>query len=459
MTIELPPPPPPSGAGLGYEVRRTLLLAGPLIVGQLTSFGMNFVDTVMAGRLGTVDLGAIAIGSSVWAAGLLFVLGVTMSVSPAVSQLDGAGRREQAGEMTRQALWIALALAGLQFFVMRNAGWVMTALAVEPAVAALALGYLKAMSWGAPALSLMLVLRFFAEGAGYTRPTMYIGVFGILCNIPLNYVLMFGKLGFPQMGAVGCGWATTIVFWLQLLALAIYVRGREQFQPFKLFQRFSRPGWLEIGGLLKVGLPIGVMIFFEGGMFVSAALLIGTLGALPIAAHQVAINFASMAFMVPLGLAGAITVRVGNAIGRGDPQGAHRAGVVGIAIAGAIGVFSAIVMFTLPEWIARIYTGDRQVIELAASLLLLAAVFQVSDGLQVAAAGALRGLKDTRVPMVFSLLSYWLIGLTLGAWLTFQREWGALGMWMGLAGGLSVAALLMGGRFLVVSRRRIERPE
>jgi len=457
MTIELPPPPPrPSGAGFGYEIRRTLLLAGPLIIGQLTSFGMNFVDTVMAGRLGTVDLGAIAIGSSVWAAGLLFVLGVTMSVSPAVSQLDGAGRREQAGEMTRQALWIALALAGLQFLVMRNAGWVMTALEVEPAVAGLALGYLKAMSWGAPALSLMLVLRFFAEGAGYTRPTMYIGVFGIACNIPLNYVLMFGKLGFPQMGAVGCGWATTIVFWLQLLALAMYVRGREQFRPFKLFQRFSRPGWLEIGGLLKVGLPIGVMIFFEGGMFVSAALLIGTLGALPIASHQVAINFASMAFMVPLGMAGAITVRVGNAIGRGDPEGARRAGMVGIALAGGIGMISALVMFTLPGWIARIYTADREVIDLAASLLLFAAVFQVSDGLQVASAGALRGLKDTRVPMIYSLLSYWLIGLSLGAWLTFQRGWGAHGMWMGLAGGLSVAALLMGGRFLGVSRRRIE---
>lgn len=455
MTSELPPPPRPTGSGLGHEIRRTLVLAGPLIVGQLTSFGMNFVDTAMAGRIGAVDLGAIAVGSSIWAAGFIFALGVLMSVSPAVSQLDGAGLRARAGEMTRQALWIALALGGLLFVAARGAGGIMRALDVEPAVAELAMGYLRAMSWGAPALTLSMVLRFFSEGTGHTRPTMYIGVLGILCNVPLNYVLMFGKLGFPELGAVGCGWATAVVFWLQLIALSLYLRLRPMFAPFGLFQRFSWPGRVEIAGLLKVGLPIGVMIFFEGSLFVSAALLIGTLGALPIAAHQVAINFASMAFMVPLGMAGAITVRVGNAIGRGDPAGARTAGLVGVGLAACFGVFSAAIMFNFPEAIARIYTADPAVIELAGRLILLAAVFQVSDGLQAAAAGALRGLKDTRVPMLYSVLSYWAIGLSAGAWLTFRRDWGAPGMWVGLILGLSVAAVLLNGRFLRASARRI----
>jgi len=455
MTTHVPPPPKPTGAGMGYEIRRTLLLAGPLIIGQLTSFGMNFVDTIMAGRLGRVDLGAIAIGSSVWAAGLLFVLGVLMSVSPAVSQLDGAGRRLQAGEMTRQALWIALAISVLLALGARNAGWVMTALEVEPSVAALALGYLKAMSWGAPALTMMFVLRFFSEGAGYTRPTMYIGILGILFNVPLNYILMFGKLGFEPMGAVGCGWATALVFWLQFIALALYIGYRRQYAEFELYQGFSRPSPREIGGLLRVGLPIGVTIFFEGSLFVSAALLIGTLGALPIAAHQVAINFASMAFMVPLGMAGAITVRVGNAIGRGDPHGARIAGLVGIGLATLFAVFSASVMLFVPDWIARMYTAEREVIELAASLLMLAAIFQVSDGLQVASAGALRGYKDTRWPMIYSVFSYWAIGISTGYWLTFQREWGAAGMWVGMIAGLSVAAVLLGGRFHRLSRDSI----
>ena len=452
MTTDLPTPPRPAGSGLGYEVRRTMLLAGPLIVGQVTSFGMNFVDTVMAGRLGKVDLGAIAIGSSVWATGLMFALGVLMSVSPAVSQLDGAGRRLQAGEMTRQALWIAIAISVLIFIGARNADFVMDVLSVEPAVAELALGYLDAMSWGAPGLTLMLVLRFFSEGAGYTRPTMYIGLLGIVLNVPLNYVLMFGKLGFEPMGAVGCGWATAVVFWVQFLVLAFHIARRRRYEAFELFDRFSRPSRREIGGLLRVGVPIGVTIFFESSLFVSTALLIGTLGALPIAAHQVAINFASMAFMVPLGMAGAITVRVGNALGRKDPEGARRAGFVGIGLAVVFGLCSAAVMLTVPEWIARIYTDDREVIELASYLLLFAAVFQISDCLQVSSAGALRGLKDTRVPMAYSVLSYWAIGLTTGTWLTFQRDWGAAGMWVGLIAGLTAAAILLGGRFVRITQ-------
>lgn len=437
----------PPTVSLGHEIRRTLLLAGPLIVGQLTSFGMNFVDTVMAGRLGRIDLGAIAIGSSIWAAGLMFVLGLLMSVSPAVAQLDGAGRRRQAGEMTRQALWIALVVAGLIWLVMRNTGWVMAALEVDARVAGLATGYLRAMSWGAPALTGMLVLRFFSEGSGATRPTMYIGVMGIALNIPLNYVLMFGKLGFPALGAVGCGWATAVVFWAQLVALAGYIAIRPHYRPFAPFARLSRPNMREIAGLLGVGVPIGLMIFFEGSLFVGAALMIGTLGALPIAAHQVAINFASMAFMVPLGLAGAITVRVGNAIGRGDPRGARVAGFVGIGIAGMFGLFSAVLMFSFPAAIARIYTAEPEVIELAASLILLAAVFQVSDGLQAASAGALRGLKDTRMPMLYSILAYWMVGMSLGWWLTFRAGFGPAGMWIGLIAGLSVAAVLLGARF------------
>lgn len=432
---------------LRYEVTRTLLLAAPLVVGQITSFGMNFVDTVMAGRLGAVDLGAIAIGSSVWAAGLLFIVGIFMAVATAVSQLDGAGQPRAAGSIARQALWLAAALAAAMWLVMRRTGWVMELLDVDSEVAPVALGYLKAISWGAPALTGTFALRFFSDGTGETRPTMYIGLLGIACNIPLNYALMFGKLGFPALGAVGCGWATAIVLWLQLATMIAYIRLQPHFRPYLLFSRFSWPRWSELRELLSVGVPIGLMVFFEGSMFVAAALLIGTLGAVPIAAHQVAINFASMAFMVPLGLAGAITVRVGNAIGRGDLAGARTAGFTGMGIALCTQCLSALVMYLFPEYIARIYIADVEVIRLAAGLLLLAAVFQLPDGLQVAAAGALRGMKDTRVPMIYTVIAYWAVGLALGYWLTFYRQWGPSGMWVGMIAGLSVAAVLLSARF------------
>jgi len=444
-----------TGTSLGYEIKRTLWLAGPLIVGQLTNFGMNFVDTVMAGRLGTVDLGAIAVGSSIWAAGFLFVLGLLLAVSAAVSRLDGAGERDRVGAFVRQALWLGLVLAlGLWGFA-RSGEWVMTQMDVTPAVATMAMDYLRAISWGAPALVGMLVLRFFSEGTGKTGPTMYVGMLGIVCNIPLNALLMFGLMGFPKLGAVGAGWATAIVFWLQFLAFLGWVSHRPHYRKYQLWASFSWPDRREISALVKLGLPIGIMVFLEGGMFVGSALLIGTLGALPVAAHQVAMNYAGLVFMVPVGLAGAITVRVGNALGRGEPQAARRAGRIGIGLALTFAIFSAGVIIAIPEAIVALYTSEPDVAELAVSLLFFAALFQIADGLQVAAAGSLRGYKDTRRPMVYSVIAYWAVGMSLGAYLTFGQALGPKGMWMGIIAGLTVAAVLLVGRFVRVANDTI----
>lgn len=440
---------------LGYEIKRTLWLAGPLVVGQLTNFGMNFVDTVMAGRLGTVDLGAIAVGSSIWASGFLFVLGVLLAVSAAVSRLDGAGERRKVGEFVRQSLWLALTLSLGLWVYARSGEWVMETMAVDPAVAGLSMEYLRAISWGAPALILMLVLRFFSEGTGKTGPTMYVGMLGILCNIPLNAVLMFGLFGFPRLGAVGAGWATAIVFWLQFFAFVVWIHWREHYQKYGVFANFTRPNRREIGALLRLGLPIGVMVFLEGGMFVASALLIGTLGAVPVAAHQVAMNYAGLVFMVPVGLAGAITVRVGNALGRGDPTAARRAGRVGIGLSMVFAVISAGVIIAIPETIVGLYTKEPEVVELAVALIFFAALFQIADGLQVSAAGVLRGYKDTTRPMIYSVIAYWLVGMSVGTYLAFARNMGPHGMWLGIISGLSVAAVLLGSRFLKLSKSTI----
>jgi MATE family multidrug resistance protein len=436
------------------EIRRTLHLALPVIIGQVAVFSMNFVDTVMSGRLPNRDvaLAALGIGGAVWSSMLMFVIGTLMAVQPSVAQLDGAGEQRRAAAQTRQALWIALALAVPFFVLCFFSESLLTAFQIDPAIVPTAAAYLRAMAWGAPALCLVMLLRFFSEGTGHTRPTMLYGVAGALLNIPLNYVLMFGKLGFPALGTVGCGIATSIVLWLQFLMLFVYIRTHRHYRPFDLMARLERPAWTEIRELLRIGLPIAAAIFVEGSLFVGAALLIGRLGPLPAAAHLVAINFAALLFMIPIGLASAIAIRVGNAIGRRDPAGARYAGLIGIAIILVIQTLSAGAMFLFPEAIVRLYTDDAAIAALAVSLLFYAAIFQYPDGLQMVAAGALRGYKDTRRPVLYMIVAFWIVGMTLGYHLTFDRAMGPAGMWIGMIAGLSVAAVLMLRRFHHTSR-------
>lgn len=431
------------------EILRTLKLALPVIIGQVAVFSMNFVDTVMAGRLPDkeISLAALGIGGAVWSSMLMFVLGTLMVVQPSVAQLDGAQKKLEAASQTRQALWIALSFSIPFWFLCYFSEPLLTAFGIDAAIVPVAAAYLRAMSWGAPGLCLVFLLRFFSEGTGHTKPTMFYGVAGALLNIPLNYVLMFGKFGLPELGVVGCGIATSIVLWLQFVMLFIYIRSHRHFEPFELMSHLEKPDWQEIVELLKVGLPIAVAIFIEGSLFVGAALLIGRLGPVPAAAHLIAINFSALLFMIPVGLSSAISIRVGNAVGRNDKAGARYAGLIGLFIILVIQSISAATLFLFPEAIVSIYTTDSVVAPLAVSLLFYAAIFQYPDGLQIVAAGALRGYKDTRKPVLYMVLSFWIIGLTLGYHLTFTREMGPAGMWVGMIAGLSVASALMLRRF------------
>jgi MATE family multidrug resistance protein len=439
------------------EIWRTMQLATPVIVGQVAVFSMNFVDTVMAGRLPNkeVALAALGIGGAVWSSMLMFVIGTLMAVQPSVAQLDGAQMKSEAAYQTRQAFWIALALGVPYWFLCQFSEPLLTAFAIDPQIVPHAVGYLKAISWGAPGLCLVLLLRYFSEGTGNTNPTMFYGVAGALLNIPLNYVLMFGKLGFPALGTVGCGYATSIVIWLQFVFLLAYVATHRHYRPFSLLSRLDLPDFNTILGLLKIGLPIAVAIAVEGSLFVGAALLIGRLGPVPAAAHLVAINFSALVFMIPIGLASAISIRVGNALGRGDPHAARYAGRIGLLIVLFFQTISASAMFLFPEMIVRIYTDDFAVGSLAVSLLFYSAIFQYPDGIQMVMAGALRGYKDTRMPMLYTMVAFWIIGMTLGYTLTFNRGMGPAGMWIGMIAGLTVAAALMLRRFRHTSDRFI----
>jgi len=439
---------------LARELREMLRLALPLVFGQLSAIGMNVIDAVLAGHLDAHTLGAVAVGTSVWTLAIVSVIGVMLALPPSIAQLNGAQRREEIGPLFRQALWLALAL-GLVFWVGVGFGGplLVAAIGVDPLLIPDVTRFLHAIAFGAPALALFFTLRGLSEGFGLTRPTMYFSMLGLALLGPVGYVLMYGRFGFPPLGALGSGIATAIVFWIEALAFLFYVATRRHYRELHLFGRFDAPNPAAIAELLRLGIPMGVSLFMEASLFVAVALAIGTLGTDVVASHQIAINVASVTFMVPLGIAMATTVRVGHAVGRGDREGVRDAGLIGLLLTLTTQIVSATLMLTIPQHIAALYTVDAVVIALAAQLLVLAGLFQFSDGIQVAAAGALRGLKDTRVPMLITTFAYWGVGMPIGWWLAFPRGYGARGMWMGLIAGLSMAAVLLTVRFWRLAHR------
>jgi MATE family multidrug resistance protein len=324
---------------------------------------------------------------------------------------------------------------------------------IDAEIVPTAAGYLRAVSWGLPAICAFTVLRSFSEGVSQTKPVMWISLLALPANIAGNYVFMYGKLGCPALGAIGTGVATALVMWFEVASLAAYIATHRAYSRFGAFARFELPDGRELAGLLRLGVPMGASVFMEGSLFATVALLMGTMGTHVVAGHQVAINVASVTFMVPLGLAMAISVRVGQSVGAGNLAQARRAGLVGMALAVGFMSCMAILMWTLPHAIAALYTQDAEVHAIAVRLLAMAAVFQISDGLQVSSAFALRGMKDTRVTMLITFIAYWGLGLPLGYVLGITWQLGPQAMWIGLIAGLTVAAILLHTRF-----RRITRP-
>ncbi len=437
----------------GRELRDTLVLALPLIAGQLSAIGMNVVDTLLAGHYNAHTLASVAVGAGVWSLAIVTGIGVMMSVPPSVAQLAGAQRRAEIGPLFRQALWLALLLGvGLLLFIRYAGPLLFGGFGVDPGIVEDTTKFVRAVAWGAPALTFYFAMRGFSEGLSLTRPTMYFGLFGLFLLAPIGYTLMYGKLGFAPRGAEGSGEATAIVLWVEAAAFALYLHRHRDYRDIAPFGQFDRPRWREIGALLRLGVPMGIALLMESGLFVCTALLIASLGAVTVASHQVALNVASITFMVPLGLAMATTVRVGNAVGRGDQRGMRLAGWAGMTLSLGTQLVASTAMAVFPHAIAQAYTDDIDVAALAAQLLVLAAIFQLSDGIQVTAGGALRGLKDTTMPMIITVLAYWAIGMPVGYWLAFRQGLGARGMWIGLAAGLTAAAVLLTWRFLRASR-------
>lgn len=438
---------------ISKDLRQLVGLAAPLVANNLMIQATNTADTVMAGRLSPEALAAVAVGGALWMAVMLLGFGMLMAVSPLVANAYGGQRHRDITRITRQGLWLALILGLLLFLTVRSLHPLLTLFGIDPAIRPIVSGYLDALSWGAPGFYLYLVLRFMSEGTGYMKPILLMATGGALINIPANYLFMYGGFGIPAMGAVGCGWATSLVMWLMLLGMLVYVSTHRHFVPFELWQDLELPDWSRVRAIVGVGAPIGLTLLAEIGLFSGATLMMGHLGVTVVAAHQIAINVASIMFMIPLGLAFGLTVQVGQALGRGDPAGARRAGYAGIGLSVGIMTATALIMGLGATAIIAIYTGDSEVAGVAVGLVYMAALFQLSDGLQATAAGALRGYQDTRWPMVITVFAYWVVGAPLSWLLGVHLGMGPLWVWAGLVAGLTVAALLLNLRYHRVSSR------
>ena len=422
---------------------------------------MGFVDTVMVGRLGPDALAGVALGNTLFFFFAIMGMGMVRAVGPMVSQAVGANTPTAVGRSVRQGLWLAAGLGVAILLILSNVEPVLRWTGQGPVAVEGATAYLDAIRWGILPFLGFVALRSFVEGLSRPLPVTVIAFVGVGINIGANELLMFGRWGLPALGLAGTGWASTIVFSVMFALLALFVHRTDPFAEHGVFTRIREPDRTYLGELVRIGAPMGASRGVESSLFTITTVMMGTLGTTALAAHQVALQCAAFAFMVPLGIGMAGTVRVGQAAGAQDEAGARRAGGVAMGLATLFMVGTAVLFWTLPQPLVGLYLdlsdpGNAEVVALAVQLLGVAAVFQLFDGLQVAAHGALQGLKDTRVPMGIAMVTYWGIGLTTGY---LWGVWGGGGpeaLWWGLVVGLAAAAVLLVLRFRWQVERAVE---
>ncbi len=434
--------------------RQFIKLATPILVAEILHLSSTVVDTIMAGQYSSTDLAGVSIGGSTLFPIMILLIGILMATTPTVAQAFGANKLHQIGPTVQQSIWLAISLGIVGVILLQQSHVVFDLLDIHGSIRSIAFDYLQIAAFCLPAIALMQSLRSFSEGLGITKPMVYFTLLGALVNIPMNYIFIYGKLGLPAMGGVGCAWATVISAWVTTIGMACYIYLRPIYHQCGFFDQLNLPHWASIKQLLKLGIPIGISIFIEATMFAIIALFLAPLGPTIVASHQLVLNFSSLSFMIPMSIGIALTISVGQAVGAGRSDAAKQTMVIGLTLALTMALATCALMLSMPELIARVYTSDSEVIHFAVSLFLLAGLFQLSDAVQVAAAGILRGYKDTRWPMVMIILSYWCLGLPLGYILgltdLLTPRMGAEGFWIGIILGLTCAAILLCARLLRV---------
>ena len=444
------------------EIKKLIALSVPVLIAQISQTAITFVDTIMAGNYSKTALSGVAIAVSIWLPTILFGQGLLSVLTPIISNLNGAAKRHQVADHTRQGVVIALLLSVIMMLILYHSDKLISLRSsvehpIDPEMVEVAVSFLRAIMWGVPAFLLFLVYRNQCEGLSNTKPAMVIIFIALLANIPINYVLIYGKLGLPAFGGVGCGITAAIIFWLMFFLIRLYTLTTTSQRDIRITPFTKLIDWSIIKKVILLGTPLALAYFFEMSLFAVIALLIAPLGKITVAAHQIIFTISSLTFAIPLSLGVATSIRVGYLLGQKKLSLAKHTAYISLAISLAIAIIVALILVVFRTPIIALFTKEVAVITICMHLIILLAIYQASDYLQVVASNVLRGYKDTQSIFFITLLSYWVVGLPVGYILgltdLIMEPIGAAGFWIGIILGLAVAAILLIVRMIYIQKQ------
>ena len=435
------------------EFKKLLHLMLPILITQFAQAGFGLIDSIMAGHLSAQDLAAIAVGVGLWIPVMLLFSGIMIATTPLVAEAFGARTPEKIPSLVRQSLWIALLLGIIAGLILQLLPFLLPLFNVPQSLIPKASLFLHAIGMGLPAVTMYAALRGYSEAIGHPRPVTVISILALFVLVPLNFVFMYGLGPIPKLGSAGCGFATAILQWLMLITLACYIFKAKAYQKTQPFSSWEGLKPSLIKRILKLGIPIGLAIFFEVSIFSTGSIILSPLGEVTVAAHQIALSVTSQLFMIPMSLAIALSIRIGMYYGEKNWSAMFKVQWVGLLIATLFAALTMLLIWLFRSEIVAIYTSDYAVTQVAIYLLLFAVAYQLMDAWQVSAAGCLRGMQDTKGPMWITMLAYWVVAFPVGIYLARYTELGATGVWIGLIVGLSIACILLLGRLYMNNKR------
>ncbi|KEC83376.1 MULTISPECIES: MATE family efflux transporter [Acinetobacter] len=436
-----------------FELKQLFNLMLPILITQFAAAGFGLIDTIMAGHMSPEDLAAIAVGVGLWIPVMLLFSGIMIATTPLVAEANGARTPENIPSIVRQSLWVALLLGIIGMLVLQIIPLLLPLVGVPESLLPKASLFLHAIAFGMPAFTMYSTLRGYSEALGYPRPVTVISLVALVVQIPLNFIFMYGIGPIPHLGSAGCGFATALLQWIMFITISIYILKAKRYQatqPLNMFEKIDR---VLIKRILKLGLPIGLAIFFEVSIFSTGAIVLSPLGEVTVAAHQIALSITSQLFMIPMSLALALTIRTGTYYGEKNWYAMRKVQKVGLMTSTLFACITMLLLLILRPQIVSVYTSDYDVSQAAIYLILFAIGYQLMDAWQVSAAGCLRGMQDTKGPMWITMLAYWIIAFPVGIYLARHTDMGAAGVWTGLIIGLTIACALLLTRLYMNNKR------